>query len=81
LAEKMKIRTKRRLVWSGVLATVAALPAAFVGYMLGYHSALPILGGGPMAVLVPSCVVWGAVFTVGALRARFLSLCQPEDER
>ena len=64
-----------------MLATVAALPAAFTGYMLGYHSALPAFGGGPISVIIPTCAVWGSVFATGALRAWLLSLWQLDEER
>ena len=62
------------MVWGGVLATLAAMPSALAGYVLGYHSSLPIFGGGLISVLVPAGVVWAIVFAIAALRSLFLSL-------
>ena len=69
----MHQKTKGRLVWAGVLAVVASIPAVLTGYVLGYHSAFPIYGGGPMAAIVTGGVVSSGVFGVLAARAWFLS--------
>ena len=76
----MKRKTKWRVISGGLVATVCAVPAAFVGYILGYHSSLPIFGGGPIAVILPGSIVWVTIFAVGVLRARALSAWEPSDE-
>jgi hypothetical protein len=68
----MDRKMKHRILFSAVVATVAAVPAGFAGYILGYHSSLPIFGGGPFAILIPFLIVWGSVFLIGGLRALFL---------